>query len=82
MKSVQKSKKCDFFLINGTDFFYCERTSDLKNVLTYDRKIAARRFGTISDIQLSLTLAQSLLEDRNAPLWRMDNQGVKIQVSS
>ena len=39
--------------------------------LMYDRKTAARFFNTIHDILRSLSLEQSLLEGRNASIWRM-----------
>ena len=36
----------------------------------YDRKNAARPFDTIHDILRSLSLVNSLLKGRNAPIWR------------
>ena len=45
----------------------------------YDRKIVARHFDTIQDILQSLSLEQSLLEGRNALIWRSGNQVVKIR---
>ena len=37
----------------------------------YDRKTAARPFGTIHDILRSLSLVQSLFKGRNAPTLRL-----------
>ena len=56
-----------------------KRMGDLTNVsaLNYDRKTDARPFETIEGILRCLSLVQSLLKDRNAPIWRIGNQGVK-----
>ena len=53
-------------------FLNCESTCDLADVPAsiYDRKTAARPFDTIHDILRCLSLAQSLLKGRNAPIWR------------
>ena len=53
-------------------FFNCKSKCDLTDVpgSIYDIKTVARRFRTIQDIQRSLSLAQSLLKGRNAPIWR------------
>ena len=40
----------------------------------YGRKIAARPFDTIHDTLRSLSLAQSLLKRRNAPIRRIGNR--------
>ena len=60
-------------------FLNCESTCDLADVPAsiYDRKTAARPFDTIHDILRCLSLAQSLLKGRNAPIWRIGNRGVK-----
>ena len=65
--------------IHGIDFLNCENDCDLKDVPSsiYDRKRAARRFDTIHDILISLSLAQSILQGRNAPIWFIGNLGVK-----
>ena len=42
----------------------------LTDVPNYDRKTDARRVDTILDILRFLSLAQSLLKGRNAPIWR------------
>ena len=48
----------------------------------YDRKTAARRFDTIHAILRPLSVAQSLIEDRNEPIWRIGNRGVnELQTS-
>ena len=50
----------------------CKSMCDLTDVLAsiYDRKMDARPFDTIHDILRCLCLVQSLLEARNAPIWR------------
>ena len=54
-------------------FLNCERTCGLTDVPAsiYDRKTAARPFDTNHNILRCLSLAQSLLKGRNAPIWRM-----------
>ena len=53
-------------------FLNSESAFDLIDVpgSIYDIKLTARRFDTINDILKSLSLAQSLLKGRNAPIWR------------
>ena len=46
-------------------------------IIISNRKIDARNFATIRDIIRCLSLVQSLLEGRNAPMWHIGNQGVK-----
>ena len=67
-------------VIRVVDFLYCQRTCDFKHVLgsIYDTEKAARHFDTIHVILRSLGLAQSLVEGKNAPIWRSGNRGVKI----
>ena len=61
-------------------FFNSERTRDLTDAPAsiYDRKTATRRFSTFREILRSLSLAQSLLKDRNAARWRIENRGVQL----
>ena len=67
---LSKSKKCEIKKIMAQAFFNCEFQS------LYDWKTAARPFDTIHDILRSLTLAQSLLKGRNAPILGIWNRGV------
>ena len=62
-----------FVKIMAQTFFICESTCDLTDVQPsmYDRKTAARPFKIIHVIIRSLSLAQTFLRDRNAPIWRM-----------
>ena len=48
----------------------------------YDRKMDARLFDTIHEILRCLSLAQSLLKGRNAPIWRIGNQGVNLSAAN
>ena len=61
-------------------FLNCGRTCDLTDdtASIYDRKTAARHFDTIHDILRALSLAQSLLKGRNAPVSRSGNRGVNL----
>ena len=70
---AQKRKKLKFVKIMALIFLNCESTCDLLDVPAsiYDRKMDARPFDTINDILRGLSLAQSLLKRRNAPIWRM-----------
>ena len=66
-------KKFKIYDIWAFDFLNCESTCDLTDVPAsiYDRKMDARPFDTIRDILRCLSLVQSLLKGRNAPIWRM-----------
>ena len=61
------------------DFETCDSTDVPAS--NYARKIAARPFDTIHDILRCLSLAQSLLKGRNAPIWRIGNRGVNYWLS-
>ena len=63
--------------IHGTVFFNCESTRAFTDFQAsfYDRK-TPRPFDTIHDILRSLSLAQSLLEGQNEPIWRSGNQRI------
>ena len=73
-----KTKKREICEINGTDFSNCESTCDLTDVpgAIYDWKSAARAFDTIHDILRSLSLVESLLKGKNAPIWRQRMQRI------
>ena len=45
----------------------------------YDRKMDALPFDTIHDILRCLSLMQSLLKDRNGPIWRIGNRRVNLR---
>ena len=81
-RAISRSKKnLKFVEIMAETFLNCESACNLLDVLAsiYDRKMAARLFDIIHDILRSLSLAQSLLEGRNAPIWRTGNRGVKLR---
>ena len=63
------------------DFLHYESRYDLTDVPAsiHDSKTVSRRFNTIYDIFRSLSLAQSLLKGRNAPICRSENGGVKFR---
>ena len=62
----------------------CERTYGLTEVPAsiYDRKTDARRFDTIHDILRCRSPAESLVQGRNAPVWRIGNRGVNYSICS
>ena len=68
----QSRKIVKFEKIMALIFLNCESKFDSTDVPSwiYDRKTAARPFDTIHDILRCLSLAQSLLKGRNAPIWR------------
>ena len=80
----QSRKIVKLVKIMAQTFLNCESTSDLTDVPAsrYDRKTAARPFDSIHDILRSISLAQSFLKGRNAPIWRIGNRGVKVKVVS
>ena len=53
-------------------YLNCDIICDLRDVPAsiYDRKMDARAFDTVHEILRCLSLVKSLLEDRNAPIWR------------
>ena len=59
-------------------FLNCESTSDLTDVPIDDRKMDARTFDTVHDIQGCLSLVQFFVKDRNAPIWRIGNRRDKF----
>ena len=75
----QSRKIVKFEKIMALIFLNCESKFDSTDVPSwiYDRKTAARPFDTIHDILRCLSLAQSILKGRNAPIWRIGNRGVK-----
>ena len=80
----QSRKIVKFVKIMALIFLNCESKFDSTDVPSwiYDRKTAARPFDTIHDILRCLSLAQSLLKGRNAPIWRIGNRGVKVDFQS
>ena len=65
-------------------FLNCESTCDLTDVLAsiYDRKRDGRPFYIIHDILRCLSFLQSHFTDRNAPIWRIGNRRVKLNLFS
>ena len=47
-----------------------------------NRKMDAPNFDTVHDILRCLSLVQSLLKGRNAPIWRIGNQEVNMTLIS
>ena len=64
--ALKVKKNREICKIRAFDFLNCENMCDLTNIQAsiYDRKIDARKI-------------QSLLKDRNAPIWRNGNGRVK-----
>ena len=81
---VSKSKNSKICDILANAFFNCERTCDLTDVTasSYDRKTDARPFDTIHNILQCVNLVQSILRDRNVPIWRIRNRRVKSYLST
>ena len=75
----QSQKILKFVKIMALIILNCESMFDLTDVSasTYDRRMDARPFDTINDILRCLSLAQSLLKGRNAPIWHIGNRRVK-----
>ena len=63
--ALKVKKNAKFVIFVSLTFLNAESMSD-----STDKKTAARRFDTIHDILRSLSLEQSLLKGRNAPIWR------------
>ena len=68
----QSGKIVKFVKFGPLIFLNYKTTCDLADVPAsmYERKMDARPFDTIHDIIQCLSLVQSLLEDRNVPIWR------------
>ena len=68
----QSQKIVKFVKVGPLIFLNYESTCDLTDVpaLNYDRKMDARPFETIQDFLRCLSPVKSLLEDRNASIWR------------
>ena len=73
----QSRKIVKFVKIMALIFLNCDSKFDLTDASKYDRKMDARPFDTIHDILRCLSVAQSLLKGRNAPISRIGNRGVK-----
>ena len=80
----QTRKIGKFVKIMAQTFLNCDNMCDLTVLLASIcyRKTAARPFDTICDILRALRLVQSLLKGRNAPIWRIGNRGVKLDLLS
>ena len=80
----QSRKIGKFVKIMAQTFLNCDSMCDLTVLLASIcyRKTAARPFDTICDILRALRLVQSLLKGRNAPIWRIGNRGVKLDLLS
>ena len=80
----QTRKIGKFVKIMAQTFLNCDNMCDLTVLLASIcyRKTAARPFDTICDILRALRLVQYLLKGRIAPIWRIGNRGVKLDLLS
>ena len=84
MQTARKVKTREICDIRAFNFMNCGSTCDSTDVTAQisDRKMAARRFETIHNILRSLSLAESLLKGRNAPICVPVTEGLNNQVIS